>query len=158
MESGMCSLKNEVGLAASHQPLTRWIIPWTWDLAVRNRKGKKQFKNLLRAPSKDLFLTFQNWITVFCLIIPIHVDFQFFKWDGKLSDISSFLIILWTKRQITLWPLPPKIILYHIKVHGMMKNLASNCLGGLAFWAFGWALSMGRSSYSTAFFGYQLKP
>ena len=34
-----------------------------------------------------------------------------------------------------------------------MKNLATNCLGGLAFWAFGWGLSMGRSSYSTAFFG-----
>ena len=41
-----------------------------------------------------------------------------------------------------------------IKVHGMMKNLASNCLGGLAFWAFGWGLSMGRSSYSTAYFGF----
>ena len=39
------------------------------------------------------------------------------------------------------------------QVHGMMKNLATNCLGGLAFWAFGWGLSMGRSSYSTAFFG-----
>jgi len=40
------------------------------------------------------------------------------------------------------------------EVHGMMKNLASNCLGGLAFWAFGWGLSMGRSSYSTSFFGF----
>ena len=42
------------------------------------------------------------------------------------------------------------------QVHAMMKILASNCLGGLAFWAFGWGLSMGRSSYSTSFFGKQL--
>ena len=88
MESGMCSLKNEV------------------------QTNKKRSKSLA---------------------------FEFFFAREGMQN----------KTRIILPNAPPQ-------VHAMMKILASNCLGGLAFWAFGWGLSMGRSSYSTSFFGKQL--
>jgi Amt family ammonium transporter len=35
----------------------------------------------------------------------------------------------------------------------MMKNIADVCIGGLAFWIFGYALMFGRGQFSTPFFG-----
>jgi hypothetical protein len=38
-------------------------------------------------------------------------------------------------------------------VNIMMKNIADVCIGGLAFYIFGFALAFGRGEYSTPFFG-----
>lgn len=38
-------------------------------------------------------------------------------------------------------------------VNIMMKNIADVCIGGLAFYIFGFALMFGRGQYSTPFFG-----
>lgn len=38
-------------------------------------------------------------------------------------------------------------------VNIMMKNIADVCIGGLAFYIFGFGLAFGRGEYSTPFFG-----
>jgi len=35
----------------------------------------------------------------------------------------------------------------------MMKNIADVCIGGLAFYIFGFGLAFGRGQYTTPFFG-----
>jgi Amt family ammonium transporter len=38
-------------------------------------------------------------------------------------------------------------------VNIMMKNIADVCIGGLAFYVFGFGLAFGRGQYTTPFFG-----
>lgn len=76
-------------------------------------------------------------------------------YDLKLEDATWVLsaTLIYFTMQTGLALIEAGVVRKKNRVNVMMKNFVDFCVGGLAFWIFGFALMYGRGEYTNPFFG-----